>query len=383
MTKQVKYLTISDVHLGHKRNTTVEIIKNLDIYFDHYKPTSQFIDLDILFIAGDLFDTLLDNEGSGEIHEILIWLDRLMRFCGRHDIYLRILEGTPSHDWRQSRIADTLHRINGHESCLNFRYIDTCYIEFLKELELYILYVPDEFSPSPDMTLNHVKSLMKDLNIEQVDIGILHGAFGWQMKNAPAHIQRHSEEAYLSIVKHFVNIGHVHNFSTYERLLAQGSFDRLSHGEEDPKGGILCNIRGPHGDSFNFIENKGAKIFKTITVRSLDLDKCIQSIAKATKGIPDDSYIRIKAIKTHPIYVAFDELKIKFPMFHLSKISLDEDEVSDAKENLSIDTDVYTPVSITDTNIVDLLMTEVRSKYNLSDSQLTLLTELLEQTNVR
>lgn len=383
MAKQVKYLTISDVHLGHKRNTTVEIIKNLDIYFDHYKPTSQFTDLDIVFIAGDLFDTLLDNEGSGEIHEILIWLDRLMRFCGRHGIYLRILEGTPSHDWRQSRIADTLHQINGRESTLNFRYIDTCYIEFLKELELYILYVPDEFSPSTDMTLNHVKSLMKDLNIEQVDIAQMHGSFEWQLKKAPAHIQRHSEEAYLSIVKHYVNIGHIHNFSTCERLLAQGSFDRLSHGEEEPKGGIVCDIRGPHGDSFNFIENKGAKIFKTITVRSLDLDKCIQSISKATRDLPDDSYIRIKAIKTHPIYVAFDELKIKFPMFHLSKISLDEDEVSDPKENLTIDTDVYTPVSITDTNIVDLLMNEVRSKYNLLDSQLTLLTELLEQTNVR
>jgi DNA repair exonuclease SbcCD nuclease subunit len=383
MAKQVKYLTISDVHLGHKRNTTLEIIKNLNIYFDDYKPTSQFTDLDILFIAGDLFDTLLDNEGSGEVHEILIWLDRLMRFCGKHSIKLRILEGTPSHDWRQSKLAATLHHINAHDTCLDFRYIETAYIEFLKDLELYILYVPDEFSPSPDMTLSHVESLMKDLNITQVDIACMHGAFSWQLRNAPSHIQRHSEEAYLSIVKHYVNIGHVHNFSTYDRLLAQGSFDRLSHGEEEPKGGILCDIRGPHGDSFNFIENVGAKIFKTITLRTLDLDKCIQQISKATLKIPDDSYVRIKAVKTHPIYVAFDELKIKFPMFHLSKISLDDEDISEPKESLIVDTDVYTPVSITDTNIVDLLMNEVRSKYNLSDSQLTLLTGLLEQTNVK
>ena len=139
----ISYLVISDIHLGHKRNQTTDILHNLDNFFDFYSDTCSYKDLDIIFIAGDMFDSLLDFSGT-EIHEIIVWLDKLMRFCGKHKIKLRVLEGTPSHDWKQSKIVDTMHNMMYFFTSADIKYIDTLYIEHIKDLELYILYVPDE-----------------------------------------------------------------------------------------------------------------------------------------------------------------------------------------------------------------------------------------------
>lgn len=177
MNKDIKYLVISDIHLGNERNTTKEIIANLDTYFDNYNPTSQFADLDILFIAGDLYDKLLDFS-SDDIHEITLWLSRVVKFCSRNSIKLRILEGTPSHDWQQSRIIETLDSLLTVKT--DIRYISTIHIEYLKDLGIHILYVPDEATSSAELTFTIVKKLMAELKIEQVDIAIMHGMFDYQ-----------------------------------------------------------------------------------------------------------------------------------------------------------------------------------------------------------
>ena len=209
----------------------------------------------------------------------------------------------------------------------------------------------------------------------------MHGAFSYQLKQAPAHIPRHNESDYLGIVKYFINIGHVHGFSTYGRILAQGSFDRTAHNEEHPKGGIVCDIRGPDGDSWFFVENKGAKIFKTIELKNPDLDKSISKIHKSIKDLPDDSHIRIKAVKAHPVYVALDEIKLRYPAFNFTRVVLDETTEEATKAiSLPLASEFYKSVSITNDNIVSLLMHEVKSKYSLTDAKLAFLNSILEET---
>lgn len=376
MTKQVKYLTISDCHLGNQRNKTHEIVKNFDIFFDDYTSSSQFVEMDIIFIAGDLFDTLLDF-ASNDIHEVTFWLSRLMHFCVRFNIKLRILEGTPSHDWKQSKIAETLAVLISPK--LDFKYIDTLFIEHIKDIDLHVLYIPDEWNPNVDVTFSQVKELMDNLGIHQVDIGMLHGMFGYQLKNIPGNFPKHDEVKYLSIVKYFINIGHIHTFSTYDRILAEGSFDRMSHGEEEAKGGTVCSIRGEGGNHFDFIENKGAKIFKTIVVKYNDLDKAISHIDKVVDKLPINSYVRIKAKKDHAVYIAFEELKQRYPLYYFTKASLedDTDKYTAMHEAITLPDD-YSPISITNDNIVDLLLTEIKSKYSLTEPQLNLLSNTLE-----
>lgn len=378
--RKLKYLVIGDVHLGHEKNRTVDIIRNLDSYFGNYSGKHEFAQLDAIFIAGDLFDRLL-NYPNPDVHEIELWLGRLMRFCARHDIVLRILEGTPSHDRKQSKSSEIIYSFL--EKKPDFRYIDTLHVEYIESLGLRVLYVPDEWTASTELTLHQTRELIANEGIDQVDIAIMHGAFAYQLPMAPATVPKHSEADYLSLVKHFIHIGHIHNFSVFERIIAEGSFDRIAHGEEDPKGGVVATLDPENGDSFDFVENKTAKVFKTIEVRNPDVDKCMEMIRKATAKVPDDSYIRIKTTKDHPIYQAFDELKLKFPMLNFTKMTK-EDERDNYELIASVVTldQSYTPIQIHRENIVGLVRDAVLSKNPLTDRQLQTLNSTLESTNV-
>ena len=373
MNERIKYLTISDIHLGHNRNKTQSIVDNLDKFL---YVNNDFKDLDIIFIAGDLFDTLLDLSND-EISMIMGCLSKLMWFCGINKIKLRILKGTPSHDWNQSKVAESVYKLSRVE--IDFKYIDTLFIECIKDLQLHILYVPDEWTSSTELTFNQVQQLLKDNNIEQVDIAIMHGMFNYQLRNIPGNMQKHNEADYLNIVKHYINIGHIHTYSHYERIIAQGSFDRLSHGEEEPKGGVVCEITKDRQDMFYFIENKTAKIYKTIELKSKDLESSIKKIDKIVTKLPIDSYVRIKANKDHPLYSAFDNLKLRYPFIYFSKTSIEDDEEQYILINTSnqLNND-YIPLTITRENYKDLLLKEINSKYKLTDNQFKILNKALE-----
>ncbi len=378
MIKDISYLCISDIHLGNSRNKTSDILTNLTKFFDDFTSKSSFTELDIIFIAGDLFDTLLDFSSS-DIHEITLWLNRLIVFCNRYKIKLRVLEGTPSHDWKQSKIINTLININ--EENYDVRYIEGLSIEHLKDLGLYILYIQDELTESATSTYKLVTELLNQQGIEKVDIAIMHGMFNYQVKGAIHNVQKHNEQDYLDIVKYYINIGHVHTFSSFDRILANGSFDRLSHGEEEPKGGVLCRIINDEL-SFSFIENKGAKIFKTIEIKYKDIDKALLYLDKKIKDLPNNSCIRIKASKDHPIYNSMNEFKIRYPFFNFSKLSNEDNDESSELINISINANIeYKPISITEDNIFNLLNDRIRSKYDLTIQQQIILNNILEETN--
>lgn len=376
-SKDFKYLVLSDIHLGHSKTKSEEIVNHLDAFFEYYQTNTVYTELDIIIIAGDLFDSLLDF-ASIDIHIASLWVSRLVGFCSLYKIKLRILFGTPSHDWNQSRIVETLIRMI--DKPIDFKYIETLYIERMDDLDIDILYIPDEWTPNTDLTFTQVQELMKSKGLLQVDIAVMHGCFNYQLQNVPGHIQRHSEANYLSVVKYFISIGHFHTFSTYERIIAQGSFDRLAHGEEEPKGGVIIQITKEDEMRFDFIENKHAKIYKTIQFRSYDLDKCMEKLDRFVKKLPHDSYVRIKAVKDHPLYAGLDRLKLRYLDFNFSRIALDKEEKTyQLLNNIEVAVD-YTPISITRDNIKTLLMEQIVNKYTLTQPQLGLLDTLLDQT---
>lgn len=374
----IKYLVLSDIHLGNKRNKTEEIIRNLDTFFENYGPGTTYVDLDIIFIAGDLFDRLLDMNDD-DTHLIKLWLDRLTRFCERYDIIFRVLKGTPSHDWNQSSQLETIWAIS--KTSANVKYVSTLSIEHIEELGLHVLYVPDEWSSSTEETLKQVKSLMASMQIKKVSIAIMHGLFNYQLPGIGSGHIKHDETSYLDIVEHFINIGHIHTHSTYERILAQGSFDRLRHNEEEPKGAMLMILDPSAGNRYFFIENKAAKIFKTITLKNQDVAKSLEYIDKQLSKVPQDSYIKIKAPKNHGLYLGFDELKIKFPLFNFSKGSLEEEEETAYNSRVNDMLDVaYASVQIDKENISALLWKEMLVKHRMTAEQHVIFTNVMETT---
>ena len=62
---------ISDIHLGNKRNNARNIIKNLYAAFPDNSKTGE---LDIIFIAGDVFDSLFSLSDNDEQSGLLCGL---------------------------------------------------------------------------------------------------------------------------------------------------------------------------------------------------------------------------------------------------------------------------------------------------------------------
>jgi hypothetical protein len=365
INRTIKYLVLSDIHLGHKNTSAEYICNNLDKFFNHYSTDSQFSQLDIIFIAGDLLDDLLDMKDD-DVNQYTLWMYRLMSFCLRHKIKLRVLKGTPSHDWDQPAFTRTLHQIISSE--LDFKYIDTLSIEIMDDLSLNILYVPDEWSSSSQETYRQVEGLLKEKNLNQADIAIMHGLFRYQMPEVGKESIKHDEQSYLDIVAYFINIGHIHTHSTYGRILAQGSFDRLAHGEEHPKGAMMMIIHPDGEGEYFFIENKNAKIYKTIKLKDSDIQKSLSKIDKKVINLPKGSYVRIVADSNHPVYVAFEDLKRSYPELIFKKESTRDDKYQVNKDKPILEQH-YLTVQITPNNIKELLKEAMKDKYSLSSNQ--------------
>lgn len=360
INRELRYIVISDVHLGHRNNTTREIIKNLDLFFDNYKPRTD--GLNLIVIAGDLFDTLLDLTGD-QIHEIVIWMSRLMRYCVFNKVALRILEGTPSHDWMQSALFDTIEAIVKYQD-IDYKYVKTLSIEIIEKWNCSVLYVPDEWHNDPLVTFAQIKDLLAQNHLQCVDIAIMHGQFTYQLPAAAIKAPRHNETAYLEIVKHFINIGHVHQFSTFERILAQGSFDRLCHGDEIPKGGLYMVIRPNGHDEFFFLENKSAKIFKTINLPVKAFDDLYGYLDKRIEQYPRQSFIRLKTKEKEALNAVMDQLRIRYAQYHLSKDTASSDASLSQVMRLELDMTTYSPIVIRVENIEELLLQQITQKYS-------------------
>ena len=331
----LKYIVISDIHLGHKRNPTTNIIKALTQFFLGYEDRD---DIRIIFLAGDVFDGLLDLSDD-DVFDIVRWILWLLRFCHHKNIKLRVLEGTPRHDRGQSKLFESVHAASNLS--VDLKYIKTLHIEYMDDYDLHILYIPDEWNDSTEKTFQEVKSCMTSLSIDKVD---------------------------------FIHIGHVHIFSVYERIIANGSFDRIAHGEESPKGGVEVAIRKDGTGQYWFIENKLAMIFLTLTIRNKDMDSVLKYVTRRFKNIPPQSHIRLRASHDHPCMAGLDYLKTYFPTFQFTKMSLD-DVVEEDYQLISdtvIDESIYIPITLTRDNLKTLLFEDIQQNHPWSSHQWSL-----------
>lgn len=300
----LRVCVVSDIHLAHRRTPTIEIADSL-----RKQITSQNISrTDVLFIPGDLFDRhlALPNQEVFEIHSLINYL---LALCSRYSVVLRVLEGTPSHDWKQSRLLES---INEAAHGTDAKHISTLSIEHIDSLGIDVLYVPDEWDSDPMQTQKQVQELLDSRGISQVDFSIMHGQFEYQL---PPQLQapRHDSEFYEAITRHYVFIGHIHTPSHRGRIIAPGSFSRLAHGEEHAKGHWELIVREHGDDEINFIENPYAKIYTSIDLTGLDSEQALSVLDERMASLPPDSHVRLIADKADPIADSMEALKRRYP----------------------------------------------------------------------
>lgn len=371
MTKEFKIAVLSDLHLGNKRNKTEDIIYNLRRAFPDTQETAE---LDMIVLCGDVFDRLLDYPDEDVTH-INIWIYEFLYLCSKNNTVVRVLEGTPSHDRFQSEAFNTIKYISKLD--VDLKYFKILDIEYIERFDKTFLYIPDEWEVTTDITLNDFKNALKAKNLSQVDFAFMHGNFDYQL---PAHlnkIPRHNSDEYLKLVKHYIFIGHIHVFSFKDRIIAQGSFDRLSHGEENPKGHVRAVITETDQEFF-FVENKLARLYKTYKCYKFSLEETLEYLRKKVAKLPTKSCVRVEAKHDHPIFSNMNRLSVMYPTIVWSKLSKNNEEEETAVNDDTVEE--YIQITINKENIVSLLMARINNlgvDSSISSKSQTLLTELI------
>tara|TARA_Y200000002_G_scaffold377997_1_gene384535 strand:+ start:107 stop:1252 length:1146 start_codon:yes stop_codon:yes gene_type:complete len=349
--KYLELACLSDIHLGHSLVSTNDIISRL---YKALPSNSETDKLDAIFLAGDVFDKLLFLPDA-PVLEIQIWIADLFELCHRHDIVLRVLEGTPSHDRGQGRQFEMIYLTVGYDKedkFVDFKYVDTLSIEYITSLDIHALYVPDEWDHDPDITWGSVKGLLEEQGLDKVDFAIMHGNFEYHL---PEHLKipSHQSARYLDIVKHYIFIGHFHTHSVYDRIITQGSFDRLGHGEEEAKGHVRVRVsEDGHHDRVEFRINHDATRFVTIDATDMDTAGVINKL-KAHDDLPKGSHVRIQCTSDGDVKNAISTLREHFPHYTM-KLKVVSDKTTTDSDVTGL-TAKYEAVEISSANITALL----------------------------
>jgi hypothetical protein len=363
-------LTISDIHLGHKGTPSNFILRNLKAFFNDFRTVDNFDDLKMILIAGDLWHEAI-TFGAEHIPDIVTFWHHLCGWCQHKGIKLRLMKGTPYHDGNQGKSLESLTLSSFPK--LDFKYVDTLSIEKVADMDLSILYVPDECRPSAVDTYRDVQMLLYDEGLEKVDVACMHGMFTYQLGTIPMNHKVHDERLYLDLVRYFITIGHIHTASVYERIFAQGSFDRIAHNEEGDKGAFYFMETEKNSWEPIFLVNKGAKIYKTVEIKKSTQD-ALGLVDKIACGLPDFSHLRIVAEEGHEILQGLTTLAKKYPALFITR-----KKVSPKKEaKKSLISKSYTPLSLNRGTLTEAVMGEVHVKHELSPDESKQLFNLLE-----
>lgn len=370
---KLKSILLSDVHLYHANTKTEHIVHNL---YRALPDVESMNDIDIIFISGDLFDHEVFMPNIDTKH-VIDFIYHLINLCSKYNIMLRVLEGTPSHDWKQARLITDIN--NNISNPINFKHVMPLSIEYIDAFDINVLYVPDEWGPSCSATFKEVKELLDKHNLKQVDIAIMHGCFNYQFPvNLVGKPDVHDEKSYLDITKYLIFIGHYHTPSIFERIYVPGSFDRLKHGEEEPKGHLEFTLYDSGAYDVKFIQNDGAMLYKTLDCSDTPVSECIRHIGRHVLNYDKECFIRILANKEDAIYGGLSDLKITFPNVNFS-ISLKDKNKS--KDKLVSQTqDIVRPTTLALENIVDLMYDRLLNNYpTQADEYIDMLKEIINE----
>ncbi len=362
----MRFITISDIHIGHNKVYPETIWNNLKEYlYPHLK------DIDVLFICGDYFETILSIDDKATYCGIMI-MSEIFNLAIEYKFKVRILRGTVSHDRNQNKIFNSI--ITNLDQKIDYKYFDILDFEYMEDLDLKILYLPDElpYKDSNDC-LSLIKNRMTDLNWDTIDIVIGHGNFEHAMPyGMPLSPKMFRAEQFKNIVKGKIFMGHIHSYSAYKNIVYNGSFDRLRHGEEESKGFIITQVDSNKNYKSKFIENKNATKFISLTLPSTDdFDMNVNFVDKYISDNFTDYFLSNQPLYIrilHPDITMRDVIKksinSKYPLkVYVTSISTNKKEY----EKLTVDqflTDVMDEVIPTKDNICELVSEYLSKEVN-------------------
>lgn len=302
----------------------------------------------MVVFPGDLFDRLLFLTDP-YLNDILMFLTRFFKLMHKHHVVIRILEGTPAHDHKQSKVIQYVKQLIetvSENMEIDVKHVSELSIEYIEKLGITLLYIPDEWNIDVMDTYDEVHQLMQARGLQQVDFCLFHGAFNYQIDSS-LNPKAHNEELWCKLVKYYLFAGHVHYSSQYKNILVGGSFDRLAHGEEQPKGWITCEIKPSGEHEIVFHENRFATIYETVDVRGKEVEEILTLLDEKLKDYPERSHIRLLTFDRSSIADGLDVLKRRYSHFYFTTKIVGKEEkpkptlqlVSNKFESIQLDQD--------------------------------------------
>lgn len=352
-----------DNHLGH---STTSSLKILSAILGIIPDSESSREINLFVINGDLFDNPLmmtsDYRGA-----IIITFYEILKRCKKYDICLRILEGTPSHDYHQSRIFDELNQ-SVKADC---KYVETLSIEYNEKYNSHWLFVPDEWRSTAKQTQEEVVQLLAGNGIQKVDYAFMHGYFAYQLPDIATE-ESHDIDFYQSIVEYNIFINHVHVFSQKGKVTAPGSIERLAHNEEGDKGYVIRKSTG-----ITFVINNDSTKYVTVNCVGLELENAYNKIREVAVGLSAESSIRIKANRADPILSTIGYFKTEYPKLYWSSVKADKKDSKTVMDTVYVKAASRIP-TITKENIHSFLIPRLKEKNPLLvDKCLSLLEDII------
>jgi hypothetical protein len=287
------FLSISDVHHGAKphqdmRNEFYAEGGFFDV-LNELLPEESFIGV---AVEGDWFDRKLDGNDPRMKLAASVMLDLFGR-CMAYGKQLIVLRGTYGHDLDQLALFQELESIyEGFKLASR-----VCVTDFGG---FKTLLIPEEY---PEDAEEYYSEFFADT----YDLVLAHGFTDqncFDANEAERSVPKmpiFEAETLLGLAP-LIIFGHDHRHrSFFGRIWYNGSFSRLCHGEEHPKGFLLVKHNGTEEFEIQHIENELAPRYITLVLddlvkktKDLDLSKAIQLIEKAReKTQADDLKIKI------------------------------------------------------------------------------------------
>jgi hypothetical protein len=368
LSEIIRIIFGTDFHFGSKRTPSFTTLKSVKAA---WPDSPEMAKHDIFFIGGDWMDRLL-NLADRDVYEAQEAAIHILKVCKKYNIKLRIVEGTCSHDRRQS-IMFTEFNERLEIGC-DLKYFQDLAIEFIDDLNLSVLYLPDEWHHDSNETLRQAQELIKANGLTKVDIAIVHGGFKYQF---PLELPSlHDEVAWSELVNYAILSGHIHEHSRCLKVICGGSFNRNNHDEDSRKGHIKLEIAKGRVQRVDFVENHFAKIYKTINIYDLDIQDVLSLVEQFGK-LPDGSAIRLEYRDPDPIKAIREVLDAVYPKYIFTDVKRTEKKDKEPKKLFS--GGVFQPLEISRNSVVKLIIERMAKKGN-SDDTLALAAKAINET---
>lgn len=354
-TLTFKWLWVQDVHFGVPSVPVGAVSQSFKMVYEAAKRRG----IRKLVIGGDLTDRPLEltNDYGSEFVQFVIWL---LNDAEQNDIEIIVIEGTPSHDWKQARILEQLRESINSKAKL-------VYISVLSIVNLdgfgNVLIVPDQWRSSTETTLLEVKTLLREKNLEQVDWAFMHGSFDYQVPVfLRSRLDLHKSDEYLKIVKKGIFIGHEHTRSSHFKINCAGSLERTKHGQEEEKGGLYIEELVNGKVHVEFIRNSKAQIFKDILVDDLTPEQILSKIEKEGVNLEQFANIRLVATKDADVHNEFiKKYKQVYPEVKWSFKNMSSKEESQTLTEVELIE--FSKVNLDTNTIKELLISRLADKF--------------------